>query len=363
MEIGIIGLPRAGKTTLFNGLTKGNAAVAGYSDKPNIGVAKVPDERLENLATMYNPERVVPAEILYTDLPPPPEGFGETRGISGEYLNALQTVDALLVVVRAFEQSSVSHIDSTVNPARDADNMLMELIFADLEILGRRLTLIEDSFKGTKPQERESLIREQDLLNRIKESLDDSVPLKDQLLQPDEMASLSGFGFLSIKPVILVVNVDEHQLKEKEILGNEFYDAVSSKQVRTAVICAELEMGLAQMTPQEEKEFREGLGAGESSLSQIVRLSYNLVDQISFFTVGEDEVRAWEIKRKTVAQEAAGKIHSDLERGFIRAEVISHKNLLECGGLQQARKLGLLRQEGKEYILQDGDIMHVLFNI
>ncbi len=363
MEIGIIGLPRSGKTTIFNAVTKGNLAVAGYSDKPNVGVAKVPDERLDTLAEMYKPRRVVPAQVTYTDVPPPPEGFGKTRGIGGEYLNALQSTDALLVVARAFDDPSVAHVDETIDPLRDTENMLMELVFSDLEILARRLDKIEEGFKGAKPQERDSLTQEKQLLQRIKEQLDAGIALKDQELSPDEAKRISGFGFLSMKPLIVVMNIGEGQLAQKDALEKQLVGAVSGQHVRTAVICAQLEMELAQMDPEEEREFRQDLGAGESSLSRIVRLSYDVVDQISFFTVGEDEVRAWEIPRSTIAQQAAGTIHSDLERGFIRAEVIPYEDLVQCGGLVEAKKRGVLRQEGRDYVLNDGEIMHVLFNL
>ena len=363
MEIGIIGLPRSGKTTIFNAVTKGSIDIAGYSSKLNVGVAKVPDERLTALAYMYRPRRVVPAEVTYTDLPPPPEGFGQTRGISGECLNAIQSVDALLIAVRAFANSSVSHVDEMIDPIRDAENMLMEITFSDIDLLDRRLARIQERFKKAKVQDRGDLQREQDLLLRIKEALNSGVALRDQQLASDEIRRISGFGFLSIKPLIVVMNIDEEQLEESEALEKQLGDAVTGQHVRSTVMCAQLEMELAQMDPQDEQEFRNNLGTIESSLHRMVWVSYDVVGQISFFTVGEDEVRAWEIPRRTVAQQAAGKIHTEVQRGFIRAEVISYENLVKCGGLGEARKLGLLRQEGKDYVLEDGDIMHVLFNV
>ena len=363
MEIGIIGLPRSGKTTIFNAVTKGSVDVASYSSKLNIGVAKVPDERLTTLADIYRPRKVVPAEVTYTDLPPPPEGFGKTRGISGEYLNALSSVDALLIAVRAFSNSSVSHVYETIDPIRDAENMLMEMIFSDIDLIDRRLARIIEGFKKAKVEDRADLRREQDLLVRIKEALNSGVALRDQQLASDEIRRISGFEFLSIKPVIVVMNIGEEQLEESGALEERLRDVLTGQHVRPTVICAQLEMELGQMDPKDEQEFRKDLGTIESSLQRMVRVSYDVVGQISFFTVGEDEVRAWEIRRSTVAQQAAGKIHTELERGFIRAEVISYENLVECGGLGEARKLGLLRQEGKDYVLEDGEIMHVLFNI
>ena len=363
MEIGIIGLPRSGKTTIFNALTKGKAVVSGYSEKPNLGVTKVPDSRLDALAVMYKPRRVVSAEVTYTDVPPPPEGFGQTKGIGGEYLNTLQSADALLVVVRGFEDPSVALFQETVEPLRDAENMLMEMTFSDLDILDRRLAKIQEGFKGTRTQERELLGREQTLLARIKEQLDNGVALRDQLLSPDETRLISGFGFLSMKPLIVIANIGEPHVGQTEEYERELADVITGDHVLKVAMCAKLEMELAQMDSEEEQEFREDLGLVESGLNRMIRLSYEVVEQISFFTVGEDEVRAWEVHRNTVAQKAAGKIHSDLERGFIRAEVVSYEDLVHCGGLNEARKRGVLRQEGKDYVVEDGDIMHVLFNV
>ena len=363
MEIGIIGLPRSGKTTIFNAVTKGSVSVNDYSHKLNVRIAKVPDKRLNILAEIYKPKRVVPAEVTYTDIPPPPEGFGETRGISGEYLNAIQSVDALLLVVRAFNNPSVSHVDESIDPLRDIENMFMEMTFSDLGIIERRIERIREGFKGANQQERGNLTREQTLLLRLQEGLNVGISLNEQHMSSNEIKSLSGFGFLSIKPIIVVMNISEEQLPKSDMLANQLKGTLVGQKVRYAVICAQLEMDLAQMGRNEEEEFRIDYGVVESSLQQIIRISYDVVNQISFFTVGEDEVRAWEIKRNTIAQIAAGRIHSDLERGFIRAEVISYENLVKCGGLGEAKKLGLVRREGKDYEVQDGEIMHVLFNV
>ena len=363
MEIGIIGLPQSGKTTAFNALTKGKASVAGYAGKPNIGVAKVPDERIDNLADLYQPRKVVPAEVTYTDVPPPTDGFGETKGIGGEYLNDLQNSEALVIVTRAFEDPSIPHIDETVDPFRDGENLLMEMTFSDLDILDRRVTKVKSGFKSAKAQERDSLNRELAMLEKFREQLDAGIALRDQHFTPEESKQLAGFGFLSNKPVIIVMNIDEEQLLESEALEIKLANTFSGTELRTAVICAKLEMELSQMEPDDELVFRKDLGMIESSLSRMIRVSYDVVGQISFFTVGEDEVRAWEIRVDTVAQKASGKIHTDLERGFIRAEVVPYDELIQCRSLAESRKKGVLRQEGKDYIVQDGDIMHVLFNV
>lgn len=360
MDIGIIGLPRSGKSTLFNAVTKGNVNVATYSNKPNIGVTKVPDDRLQVLAAMYNPKKVVHAEVTYTEVPPPPEGFGKTRGIGGEYLNALQSSDALLIVLRSFDEPSVAHIDETVDARRDLQNMLMELMFSDIGILERRISRIESSFRGLKSQEKDLLVREQHFLEKLKSNLEEGISLRDQQITSDESIQLSGFGFLSMKPIIAVINLGEDQLADSDT----FESSLSAEtNIRITSVCAQLEMELTQMEPKDEEEFRQSLGVLESGLNKMIKVSYEVVDQIAFFTVGEDEVRAWEIKRHTIAQKAAGKIHSDLERGFIRAEVIPYTDLIDSGSLAEGRKRGVLRQEGKEYVVQDGDIMHVLFNI
>ena len=363
MEIGIIGLPRSGKTTIFNALTKGNATVASYSNNPNIGVAKVPDVRLDALSRMYMPKKTVAAEVVYTEVPPPPDEFGKTKGIGGDFLNAIQATDALLIVSRAFIDPSVAHVEDTIDSVRDTENMIMELNFSDIEILDRRLNKIEAGFKSAKSVERESLTKEQDFLERIKKELSDGKPLRDQEFSPDESKNITGFGFLSIKPLIVVINIGEGQLDKSTEFKKKLSDTVKGPYTRADVMCAQLEMELGQMGIDEEIDFRKDLGLVESGLNRMVSISYDVVDQISFFTVGEDEVRAWEISRGTLAQKAAGRIHSDLERGFIRAEVISYEELIECGSLGEARKRGLLRQEGKDYIVNDGEIMHVLFNV
>ena len=363
MEIGIIGLPRSGKTTIFNAVSKGHAIVAGYSNKPNLGVAKVPDVRLDRLVVMFNPRRVVPAEVIYVDIPPPPDSKGKTRSISGEYLNALQGTDALLIVARAFEDPSVTHVDGTIHALRDVDNVLLELTFSDIGLIDRRLARIDDNLKGAKSMERDRLTRERTLLDRVKGQLEEGVALREQILTPDESRHVQGFQFLTEKPIIIMINVGENQLGEAASLESQLETAAFGPHTRTTITCGQLEMELSQMDAEEEREFRDSLVAGESGLDKMIRLSYDVIGQISFFTVGDDEVRAWEIRENMIAQKAAGKIHTDLERGFIRAEVVAYDDLVECGNLGEARKRGVLRQQGKEYIVKDGDIMDVLFNV
>ena len=364
MEIGIIGLPQSGKTTVFNTVTRGHAAVTGYSKTPNVGIAKVPDFRVDTLAAMYKPRRVVPAEISYTDIPPPPDGFGKSRGIGGEYLNALQSMDALLIVVRDFANPSVVHIDDNINPDRDIQNLLTELVFSDLEILMRRITRLQAGLKGAKPSEREGFNKEMAFLETLLPGLEEGLPLREQNFQGEEARWLRSYGLLSLKPLIVVVNTGEEKLGVIDQLESQIATTIAEKRIRVIATCAQIEMELGQLEEKAaEDEMREALGVGESTLDRMIRVSYEVIGRISFFTVGEDEVRAWEIARNTTAQKGAGRIHSDLERGFIRAEVISYESLISSGSLAEGRKQGLLRQEGKSYIVQDGDIMHVLFNV
>ncbi len=366
MEIGIVGLPRSGKTTIFNAATRGRAAVAAFAGdhaKPNFGVAKVPDERLDRLVEMFKPKRTVPAEITYVDVPGAPEGFGKTRGISGRYLNNLQTVDALLIVARAFEDPSVTHVDDTVDLFRDVEAMLLELTISDLELLERRAERIADSFKGARAVERERLEKEQAIVTRLRAQLDAGVPIRDQTLADDEAQFLEGSQMLTAKPVIVVANVGEDQIEATDDIEKRLKEVAAGTAVETGVICGRLEMELGQMEPDDEKEFRDSLGAGESGLGRMVHLSYQAGTLITFFTTDVKEVRAWPAQRGATAARVAGKIHSDFEKGFVRAEVVGFDDFLDCGSIAEARRRGTLRHEGRDYVVQDGDLITILFNV
>lgn len=363
MEIGIIGLPGSGKTTVFNALTGGRANVASYGGAPNVGVAAVPDARLDRLAELYEPRKRVPATVSYVDIPPPASPSGRIRGISGQYLNDLQRVDALLIVARAFKDEAVLHVDGSVDPFRDVENMMLELLFSDLEILERRLQRLDDNSKGAKASERDAIQKERGLLESIKGHLEAERPIRDQQFTGEQSDRLRGFQFLTSKPLIVLLNIDEGDLDGAVELEERLAETVQGPSVRAAAICGKLEMDLAQMDAADEAEFREAVGAGESGMNRIIRLSYDVVGLITFLTIGDDEVRAWEILEGTTASRAAGKIHTDFEQGFIRAEVVPFDDLVECGGFAEARKHGILRQEGKDYLVQDGDVMHVLFNL
>ena len=366
MDIGIIGLPRSGKTTLFNAVTRGSAEVAAYQgaqSSPNVGIAKVPDGRLGRIAEVYKPKRVIPAEASYVDIPGAPEGLSKAGDIAGEYLNHLQRTDILLVVARAFQDSSVVHVEDSIDASRDADTVLLELSFADIAVLDRRLARIEEGAKGAKAPEREALDRERSLLARIREPLADGTPIREVTVTDDEARLLEGFQFLTAKPFIIVANVGEAQISEAAELRARLSSSFDGPGVRTEVLCGLLEMELAQMDPAEEQEFREGLGAGESGLDRMITLSYEVAGLVTFFTANQNEARAWAVPTGTPALKAAGKVHSDFEKGFIRAEVLAFDDLDDCGSIAEARRRGLLRQEGKGYVVQDGDVLNILFNV
>ena len=365
MEIAIIGLPFSGKTTIFNAATRGAAQVAGYSSaaRPNIGVAKVPDPRLETLSGLYQPDKTTHAEVTYIDLPAAPDGLGQTKGISGEYLNRIQSADALVIAARAFEDPSVPDGGDGVDAFRDIETMLYELTFADLEILERRLERIERNNKGARSGDRDAMMREKALISRLRDSLEDGSPIRNQSLSREEARRVNEFQFLTAKPVIVVVNAGEDQMDEADEILDRLESEVADDDILCSALFGKLEMELAEMDPEDEEEFRESLGAGESGLDRMVRLSYAALDQITFFTCGPKDVRAWTVTRGDDAVRAAGRIHTDMARGFIRAEVVTYDDLARCGSESEARRQGVLRQEGKTYTVEDGDVMHFLFNV
>jgi GTP-binding protein YchF len=362
MKVAIIGLPQSGKTTIFNALTRGKAEVAAYSPTlvPNIGVAKVSDSRLPALEGIFQPKKTVPAEVSYTDIAGPIKGFGR-EGAGGELLNYLTGADALLQVIRAFEDDKVPHPEGSVDPKRDIAALDLELAISDLAIMERRLERLETSLKGAKATERESYLKEQLLLQRIKAELDKSKPIRLQGLAEEELKMLVNYQFLTAKPMLAVLNMGEEQISRASQLEGEV--GALYPQFAVVALCGKLEMELAQLSDAEASEFRGAMGLSKPALDRVIDLSYSLLGLISFFTTVSSELRAWTIPVGTAASKAAGKIHSDMERGFIRAEVISYSDLESCGSLAEARKKGLLRTEGKNYIIQDGDVVTFLFNV
>ncbi|MBE0479538.1 MAG: redox-regulated ATPase YchF [Dehalococcoidia bacterium] len=365
MEIAIVGLPKSGKTTVFNALTHGQAQTGTFSTgvlTPNVGVVKVPDPRLDGLNSLLRPKRSTPAEVTYIDVPLLPRA---ARGVSPspQYLATLSKADALAHTVRLFRDERVPYPEDGINPHRDIVTMDLELAFADLTILERRLNKLSESLKGAKASERDLIHREEEILSRIKVHLENDNPLRDLDLTEGDAKFLENFQFLTAKPILILLNIGEDQLPEAEMLEAEYSARYQGRARDVAVLCAQVEMELAQLAPAEAREFRSDMGLEESALDRTIRVSYRLLGLISFFTVVSDEVRAWTIGRNTTAQKAAGKIHTDMERGFIRTEVIPYDDLIKYGSLAEAKKHGAVRLEGKNYPVKDGDVMTILFNV
>lgn len=365
VDIGIIGLAKSGRTTIFHALTRGEGAErhtqAGLA--PHIGVAKVPEPRLEVLTGMLHPKRVVPASATYIDIGASVKGLVKDKGIGGQLLTQLSNVDALINVVRAFSDESIPHDEGSLDIGRDIANMDLELIFFDLAILERRLERILVSLKGAKPSERPALLREQELLTKIKTDLEKDVSIRAMALSSEEAKAMANYRFLTAKPLLVVVNIGEDQLPQTESLAEELNSGYSRPKCRLIPVCGKLEMELAQLDGSAADDLRAEFGITESGAERIIKLSYELLGLISFFTIASAEVKAWSIPSGTNAVKAAGKIHSDMEKGFIRAEVISYNDLMKCGSLSEARRKGLLRLEGKNYTVQDGDVITFLFNV
>jgi GTP-binding protein YchF len=365
MQLGIIGLARSGKTTVFNAVTRGTAQVGAYSSsmQPNVGVVNVPDERVDRLAEMYHPKKKTYATIQYVDFPAAGESFGKGEGPAGKFINELARMDALIHVVRAFEDESVPHPEVTIDPARDIATMDLELAFADLSVIEKRLQRLETEMRSIKAGERDALQRTKDVLTRMKAGLEEETPIREQGLSEEDWKSLEGSQFLTSLPMLVIVNIGEDGLARRGELEAEYRAAWQRPAREVALFCGKFEMELNDLSDDEAAEFRASAGVTESGMAGAIRLSYHLLGLISFLTAGPDECRAWTVTRGSTAPEAAGKIHSDLRRGFIRAEVIRFDDLMACGSEAEARKRGLLRTEGKQYVVQDGDILNILFNV
>ena len=365
MKLGIVGLPNVGKSTLFNSLTKAGAESANYpfcTIDPNVGVVTVPDERIRLLGELYHTKKVTPAVIEFVDIAGLVKGASKGEGLGNQFLANIREVDAIVHVVRCFEDSNIVHVDGSINPLRDIETINLELIFSDIEILERRIAKVSRGAKNDKTQAKELA-----LVERIKAHLEEGRMAKNFVTEDDEeVLWRTGYNLLTDKPVIFAANVAE------EDLANDGADNEGVKAVRAYaaeegfevfVICAQIEQEIAELDEDEKSMFLEDLGLKESGLDKLIAASYRLLGLISFLTAGEDECRAWTIKVGTKAPQATGKIHTDFERGFIRAEVVNYKDLLENGSLAAARDKGLVGLEGKEYVVKDGDVILFRFNV
>ncbi|MDN5325370.1 MAG: ribosome-binding ATPase [Moorella sp. (in: firmicutes)] len=355
LTCGIIGLPLVGKTTLFNLLTQAEAETSAFAGrtKTNIRTAPIPDARLDFLAALYHPRKVTPATLEIIDVP------GLTRGSGAAFLAAVREVDALIHVVRAFRNDSIIHVESSLNPVRDLETINAELLLADLQLVETRLERISTS-KKIKPE----MQAEREALEHCRQALEAEKPLLEAGLTEEEWQTLRHMGFLTTKPMIIVVNIDEDQLRSGHYTGEEEVRAYAEpKGLPVLTLCAELEAEIARLEPGDREDFLREMGISEPGIDRLARAIYRRLGLISFLTAGEDEVRAWTIPAGTNARAAAGKIHSDIERGFIRAEVVSFADLERCGNMNKVKEQGLARLEGKDYIVQDGDIINFRFNV
>lgn len=364
MKLGIVGLPNVGKSTLFNAITNAGAQSANYpfcTIEPNVGIVAVPDKRLDKLAEMYHPQKYTPASIEFVDIAGLVKGASKGEGLGNKFLANIREVDAIIHVVRCFVNDDIVHVEGSIDPARDIDTINVELILSDLEVLDRRIEKTKKMIKADKKYQ-----VEQDFFLRVKEALNNGKPARSVECTEEEAALLSSVNLLTNKPILYAANMSDEDFKNG-IDDNAYLKVVKEiaekEHAGVLPICAETEAEIAGMEPDEKELFLSDLGLEESGLDRLIQASYSLLGLISFLTAGEPEVRAWTIKKGTKAPQAAGKIHSDFERGFIRAEVVAFDDLMACGNMNAAKEKGLVRSEGKDYVMQDGDVVLFRFNV
>ena len=363
MKLGIVGLPNVGKSTLFNSITKAGAECANYpfcTIEPNVGVVPVPDERLDNLAKMYKPQKVTHAVIEFVDIAGLVKGASHGEGLGNKFLSHIRETDAICEVVRCFEDSNVVHVDGNVDPIRDIETINLELIFSDIETVNKRLDKAKKNLKADKKYQEEI-----DLIEKIKTTLESGLSARTLDFNEDEQLLVKEMFLLTTKPILYIANISEEQLEnaENDSLVLKVKEYAKKENAEVIPLCVKIEEELSSLNDEDKKEMLEALGLSESGLDKVIRKSYDLLGLMSFLTAGEPEVRAWTIKKGTKAPDAAGKIHSDIQRGFIKAEIVSYNDLMKEGSMLAAKEKGLVRSEGKEYIMQDGDIVLFKFNV
>ncbi len=363
MKIGIVGLPNVGKSTMFNAITNAGAECANYpfcTIEPNVGVVPVPDERLDKLTQMYNPQKTTHAVVEFVDIAGLVKGASKGEGLGNKFLSHIREVDAICEVVRCFENPNVVHVDGSIDPIRDIETINLELIFADIETIDKRLDRAKKSLKADKKFQVEI-----DLLEKIKETLEQGKPARTLNLNEEELDIIKDSFLLTLKPILYIANVSEEQLSDaqNDVNVKKVIEYAKNEGAGVIPLCVKIEEELATLDKEDQKEMLDAIGIEESGLDKVIKASYELLGLMSFLTAGETEVRAWTIKKGTKAPEAAGKIHSDIQRGFIKAEIVSYDDLVREGSMLAAKEKGLVRSEGKEYIMQDGDIVLFRFNV